>query len=393
MQLSQGMPQAGPVKLQLSDSSDRQTSGEERGSPSAETQTVLTTETQTPQLTGRIESILATVRDEYLIRRVNKRVLPRLHTESMEPETPRGVEAAPARGRPASPGSPSSAQGAAPAQSGAALSSPSETAPVQDRIASRCCLSPALCPPPAQPVTCHGGLCEGITTTSGTWHEASEVPLGSSHSAGTSRESFQTAPTASGSNGSKPSSPSSASGVLSTCSTLDSLGSGPAAPYKAVLADEMPSVAESLSDMELSDDKDILSTCCAAQQQQPSHSVPACAEQGPVQLYLGVQSGPAGSPPEQHVSVRLYVTESHQGVRYVAPSCSPEILQEEGHAESRSLSLEWLRHVHVEEARQYLMDVAGVFPPFVDMRAHKTLLVRLKLSRILKRMSSSQMEA
>ena len=329
------MPQAGPAELQLSDSSDRQTSGEERGSPSAETQTVLTVETQTMQLTGRIdESILATVRDEHLVHRVGRCGLPRLHPESIEPETPRGVEAAPARGRPASPGSP----------------------------------SPALCPPPAQPVGCRSRPSKGVTTTSETWHEASEVPLGSSHSAGMSREPFKTAPIASGSNGSKPSSPSIASGVLSTCSTLDSQGSGPDALYEAMLAIETPSEAETLSDMKSSDDKDILSTCCATQQQ-PSQSVPVCAEQGPVQLYLGVQSAPAGSPPEQHVCVRLFVTESHQGVRYVAPSCSSEVLQEEGHAESRSLSLEWLRHVHVEEARQYLMDVAGVFLPFADMPA------------------------
>ena len=351
MQLSHSMPQAGPVELQLSDSSEGHTSGEERGSPSAETQTVLTIETQTTQLTGRIdESILATVRDEHLVHRIDKCGLPRLHPESIEPKTPRGVEAAPARGTPASPGSPS--------------------------------------PAPAQPVKFHSRPSKGITTTSETWHEASEVPLGSSHSAGMSREPFKTAPIASGSNGSKPSSPSIASGVLSTCSTLDS---GPDALYEAVRAIETHSEAETLSDMKPSDDKDILSTCCATQQQQqPSQSVPACADQGPVQLYLGVQSAPARSPPEQHVRVRLFVTESHQGVRYVAPTCSPEILQEKAHAESRSLSLEWLRHVHVEEARQYLMDVAGVF---FDMRAHNTLPVRWKLIRVIGRMPSSQREA
>jgi hypothetical protein len=296
-------------------------------------------------------------------------VLPRPQPDSLEPETPRGVEAAPARGRPASPESQNFAQGAAPAQPGAMLSSESETAPVQDRTASRRCPSPALCPPPTQPVACPSGPSEGTTTTSETWHEASEVLLRSRHFAGTSRESFKEAPTASGSNGIKPSSPSSASGVLSTCSTLHSKGCGPDASGEVTLADETPSEAESLSDMELSDDKDIVSTCCSAQQQHPSHSVPALAEQGPVQLHLVVQSAPAGSPPEHHVRVRLFVTESHQGVRYVAPSCSPVILQEEGHAESRSLSLDWLRHVHVEEARQYLMDVAGVFPPFAEMPA------------------------
>ena len=133
---------------------------------------------------------------------------------------------------------------------------------------------------------------------------------------------------------------------------------------------------EDLSDMESSADEDGIQQSHVSASKDDTWA-PASVERAPVQVQLSIQHRQAGSGPQRpHVCVRLYVTESLRGVRYVAPDGSAEPVQEGGCPGDYPLDLEWLRQVHVEQARRYLMDVAGAslypsphttsHPPFYD---------------------------
>ena len=90
-----------------------------------------------------------------------------------------------------------------------------------------------------------------------------------------------------------------------------------------------------------------------------STHAPAAATQRPVQLRLSIHTHSAACLEQQIVRVQLLVTENDGLMKYQAACCGPHSPQEEQSFAQHPLSLEWLRNVHIEKARQYLMNVAG----------------------------------
>ena len=345
--------------MRLSSSSDSQTIG------AAGT---LSTESRTSLLTGKIKDLLASVRREPAAHGVESRAQPRLRPDSVEPETPRLSEALPTPGRMLSPDCQRADHGA-----------------------------------PAGHLLGESAEVNGVSPSSELWREPAGELHSGSHTAGkssTSSEPYKTATprpsNTSNSRGSRdPLSNSSDSSVksadpsrlnsevtpqnketnkssgsisrdpLDTSSDPGISNADPSSTNSQISEAEqasristMLSELEDLSDSEGFSEED--DSCFMSDSSEESGCfVPARTEQRPVQLQFSIQQAPMGAPPQQHVCVRLYVTESLQGVRYVAPSCDLEVMQECGSLGDHPLSLEWLRHVHVEEARRYLMDVAG----------------------------------
>ena len=368
------LPAVTAEAMWLSSSSDSQTIG------AAGT---LSTESRTSLLTGKIKDLLASVRREPAAHGVELRAQPRLRPDSVEPETPRLSEALPRPGRTPSPDCPSPLPKLG--------KMPSPDCQRADRGAPAGQLS-------GKPAEISGG-----STSSESWHEPTGELHNGSYSAGKSIVSNETCKTAmarpsstSNSRGSRdPSSTSSDSSVKSadksglnsevtpqnkeTNKSSSSISRGPldtssdssisnadpsgtnsqiTAAEQASRNSTMLSELKDLSDPEGASGEDD-SWFVLDSSEESGSFVPAGTEQRPVQLQISIQQAPLGAPQQQHVCVRLYVTESLQGVRYVAPSCDPEVMQECGSLGDHPLSLEWLRHVHVEEARRYLMDVAG----------------------------------
>ena len=90
-----------------------------------------------------------------------------------------------------------------------------------------------------------------------------------------------------------------------------------------------------------------------------STHAPAAATRRLVQLQLSIHTNALACSQQQRVQVQLHVTENNGFMKYQAACCGLDSPQDEPPLEQHSLSLEWLRNVHIEKARQYLMDVAG----------------------------------
>ena len=298
------------------------------------------------QLTERIQNVLASVRREPLAYKSGQshQQLP----DSMEPETPRHREVLPKLGRTWSPGCPS-------------------PVPEPGRAPSRSCQDPRV---PAEQLSAEDPV--GGSAFLETWHE----PTGQLHSGSVSGrrlsgalESYRTAKTLLTSSSSSRSQRAACCDSSITDSSIrmadpSSLSSNRTEAERTLWDDAASSDLEDLSDARNSSDEDSRLDSFDSASSEKDFCVPACHECGPVQLQISIQQAPKGFQQQQqrHVCVRLYVTEVLEGVRYVAPWCSPEPVQEGGSPGDHPLDLEWLRHVHVEQARHYLMDVAGPLP-------------------------------
>lgn len=358
----------------------------------------LSTESRTSLLTSKIKDLLASVRREPAAHGVESRAQPRLRPDSVEPETPRLSEALLRPGRTLSPGCP----GLVPKLGRTPAPDFPSPLPKLGRMPSPDCHR-ADHGGPAGQLSGESAEVNGGSPSSESWHEPADELYNGSHSAGKSivpNKPYKTAMTRpsgiSNSRGSRdPSSNSNDSSVKSadpsslnsevtpqnkeTHKSSSSMSRDPldmssdfsidnvdpsstnsqiTEAEQALMDSTMLSELKDLSDSEgYSEEDDSWFTFDSIEE--AGYSVPACTEQRPVQLQISIQQAPMGTPQQRHVCVRLYVTESLQGVRYVAPSCNPEVMQECGSLGDHPLSLEWLRHVHVEEARRYLMDVAG----------------------------------
>ena len=300
------------------------------------------TESRTSQLTDRIQNVLASVRREPLARGFDQS---QQHPDGMEPETPRLCEALRRPGRTLSPDCPS-------------------PVPELGRAACPSCPNPDV---PARQLS-EGGP-SGASTPLESWHDPTgQLRSGSLSRSGLSKafESYGTARTALTSSSSRDktrarSNEMSVRDFSIRVADTSSLCSTMTEAEHAVWDGAAPSDVEDLSDVENTAIEDARRNECDSASEKDL-CVPACLERGPVQIQISVQHAQVGTAQHQrrqHVSVRLYVTEVLDGVGYVAPGCGPEPVLEGGSPGDHPLDLEWLRHVHVERARHYLMDVAG----------------------------------
>ena len=295
------------------------------------------TESRTSQLTDRIQDLLASVRREPLAHGLHQN---QQHPDGMEPETPRPCEAVRRPGRTLSPGCPS-------------------PVPKPGRAPSHSCPNPSV---PAGQLSVEDS--HAASTPPESWHD----PTGQLHGGSLSGsrlsgayESYVTARTVLKSS-------SSCSKATATSNDPSISDSSIRSANTSSLCSEMTEAQHevwdgvTLSDMEdLPDVEDGRLYECGLAPGKHSY-VPGHIERGPVQIQISVQQAQMGSEQrqnQQHVYVRLYVTEVLEGVRYVAPGCMPEPVLEGGSPGDHPLDLEWLRNVHVEQARHYLMDVAG----------------------------------
>lgn len=287
------------------------------------------TETRSSQLTDRILNLLASVRGEPLAYELGQSQQQR--PDSMEPETPRHHEAVPKLGRAWSPGCPSPVPepGQAPNCSCQEPRVPAEQLPAEDPIGGSTSLESLA-----------GRRLSGA------------------------RESYHTAQTLLTSSRSQVAACSCDSSISHSSIRManpSSLSSMMTQPEHTLWDGAASSDLEDLLDAGMSSKEDRwLDEHDSASWKEVC--VPACSMKSPVQVEISIQRARMGfkqQQQQQHVCVRLYVTEVLEGVRYVAPQSSPEPIQEGGSPGDHPLDLEWLRHVHVEQARHYLMDVAG----------------------------------
>ena len=299
------------------------------------------TESRTSQLTERIQDLLASLIREPLAHEVDQCQQP--SPDSIEPETPRLREAAPKGGRTRSPGCPS-------------------PVPEPGQARSPSCSDSSV---PAHQLSA-GDLASGSNPTE-SWHDpAGQLPSGKlsgRRSSGAQKSYFTAEATLTSSTSSR----SQTAACRSDASTRDpdisskdvgSLSSVMTEAEREIWEGAADSDLEDLSDTEGSADEDGIQHEYVSAPEE--HMRTPTSEQRPVQVQLSIQHGQPGTEPRwPHVCVRLYVTECLGGVRYVAPDGSAEPVQEGGCPGDYPLDLEWLRQVHVEQARRYLMDVAG----------------------------------
>ena len=315
---------------------------------------------QTTQLTRKIQGLLAAVRREPLAHGLDGRTNSRLHHE-LAPDTPRGAEALPKL--PSLPSGLSSS----PKPSAA----PSSCTLVPDSCASDSQSNgPGQSTSPAQDASSAHAGCSAMSLSSTTCkaHAAAAQPL------------VDCTP-----DSARPDCDISAAQPLISCSVPSSspdldmaigheqLDSQQSAPDCAVGGAETESSSDDMSDAaeeQLSlDDIEYARFLRAVHGWGKSTHTPAAASQRPVQLRLSIHPDAAAClQQQQRVRVQLLVTENDGLMKYQAACCGPDDPQEEQPAEQHSLSLEWLRYVHIEKARQYLMDVAGT--TFALTKAH-----------------------
>ena len=300
------------------------------------------TEIRTSRLTHQIKDLLASVRMEPLAHKADRRQQTQMRPDAEQPETPRLNEAVRELGRTWSPGCPS-------------------PSPEQAQTPSPGCYAAALrdcshCPDPnsrsKSPESCHDSA-EQL-------HDSGRA----ANSLGSASESYKTAKSVLTSGSSHSRTDTLSSGLhISVPGLTNTMPISRMTEAEQALWDgAAPSDMEDLSDGGSRAIEDGELDSCGSSSAKDI-CVPASLERGPVQVQLSIHSAPMGrhqQQQQQSIYVRLYVTEVLQGVGYVAACCSPEPVQDGGSPGDHPLDLEWLRHVHVEQARHYLMDVAGV---------------------------------
>ena len=300
---------------------------------------------QATQLTCKIQDLLATVRREPLAHGLVGRTSLRLHHE-LAPETPRGAEALPKLPSLLSTLSASPELSTAPASCalvqdscvpGSLSDSPAHsTSPAHDADSAHAGCSAASVrstTPMAHAAAAHSLI---DCTIDKAWPDCSisaVQPIVSSRSdldTVTGHESWEEQQTA--------------------------LGGASSDEETALPGDDMSDPAE----QELSiDDLEYARFLRAVLAWGESTHAPTAAMRQPVQLQLSVHTDTAACQQQQRVRVLLLVTEDNGFMKYQAACCGPDSTQEDQPLEQHPLSLEWLRDVHIEKARQYLMDVAG----------------------------------
>ena len=305
---------------------------------------------QTTQLTRKIQGLLAAVRREPLAHGLDGRTNLRLHHE-LAPDTPGGAETLPKL-----PSLPST------------LSSSPEpsTAPSPCTVVPDSCVPDSLSNSPGQStslaqdaISAHAGRSVvSLSSTTPKPHAAAAQPL------------FDCIPDSARPGCSTPavrpligcSVPSSSSGLDKT-TEHEQLNSQQSAPGCASDDTETASPSDDMWDAaekELSlDEVEYARFLRAVRDWGVSTHAPAAATQRPVQLRLSIHTDFAACLEQQSVWVQLLVTENDGLMKYQAACCGPHSPQEEQSLAQHPLSLEWLRNVHIEKARQYLMDVAG----------------------------------
>ena len=305
---------------------------------------------QTTQLTRKIQGLLAAVRREPLAHGLNGRTNLRLHHE-LAPDTPGGAEALPKL--PSLPSTPSS-------------SPEPSTAPTSCTLVPDGCVldslsnSPGPSTSPAQDANSAHAGCSAVSlsSTPPKAHAAAAQPL-----IGCTPDSDRPG------HGVPAVQPLMSCSIPSSSSDLD-MATGhvhweeqQTAPGGASGDAEGASSGDDMSDAadeELSvDENEYARFLRAVHDWGESTHAPAAATQRSVQIQLSIHTATVAYPQQQCVRVQLLVIENNGFMKYQAACCGPDSPQEEQPLEQRPLSLEWLREVHIEKARQYLMDVAG----------------------------------
>ena len=305
---------------------------------------------QTTQLTRKIQGLLAAVRREPLAHGLDGRTGLRQHHE-LAPHTPQGFEALPKL---------------------PSLPSTLSSSPERSKVPALCTLLPDSCVPdslsyssgpstsPAQDASlAHAGRSAvSLSSTTPKAPAAAEQPFSGRIPDSTRPDCSMPAvqPLIS-------CSVPSASSDLDMATEHEHCECQQSAPGCTSREAETDSSSDDMSDAaeeELSlDDIEYANFLRAVRDWGESAHAPAAAMQRPVQLQCSIHTDTAACPQQQRVRVQLLVTDKDGFMKYQAACCGPDSPQEQQPVEQHPLSLEWLRNVHIEKARQYLMDVAG----------------------------------
>ena len=300
---------------------------------------VSTLDSQTTQLTRKIRGLLATMRKEPLAHGLDGRTNLRLHHE-LAPKTPRAAEAPPKL-----PGLPSTLSSSPEPSTALASCTPVLDGGVPGSLSHS--LSPITSSVPDADSAHYGCTTVSLSSSTPKAHATAAQPLtgctpDSARPECSVRSSSSDPDMATGHEhrDSQQSAPGYASGDAETISPCDN--------------------ASDAAEAELSlDEVEYARFLQAVLDWGESTHTPAAATRRPVQLWLSIHTDTAACPQQQLVQVQLCVTENDRFVKYQAACCGPDDPQEKQPLQQHPLSLEWLREVHIEKARQYLMDVTG----------------------------------
>ena len=305
---------------------------------------------QTTQLTCKIQGLLAAVRREPFAHGLDGRINLRLHHE-LAPHTPRGAEALPKL-----PSLPSTLS-ASPQPSAA----PSSRTLVPDScVPASLSNSPGPSTSPAQDVSSgHAGRSAvSLSSTTPKAHVAAAQPLAAC-TPDSARPDCSVPAMQPNIGCSFPSSDSDLD-MATGHGHCDCQQSAPGCASSDTKTASSPEDMTDAAEQELSlDEIEYARFLRAVRDWGESTHAPAAAMRRLVQLQLSIQTDAATCRQQQHVRVQFLLTENDGLIKYQAACCGPDSPQEKHPLEQQPLSLEWLRSVHIEKARQYLMDVAG----------------------------------